>query len=69
MRSVLHGPAEPVVGSVRLWDLDWLRVAAILGIFVYHVGRLFDDLEPWHVKYHELTGWLTYPMALGAQFM
>ncbi|HEY3409579.1 MAG TPA: acyltransferase family protein [Propionicimonas sp.] len=69
MRKVLHGPAAPGIGSVRLWDLDWLRVAAILGIFVYHVGRLFDDMEPWHVKYHELTGWLTYPMALGAQFM
>lgn len=69
MRSGPPGPAAPGVGQARLWDLDWLRVLAILAIFVYHVGRLFDDMEPWHVKYHELTGWLTYPMALGSQFM
>lgn len=42
---------------------------AILGIFVYHVGRLFDVMEPWHIKYPERASWLTYPMALGSQFM
>ena len=54
---------------MRLFDVDWLRVIAIGAIFVYHVGRLFDDMEPWHVKFHELAGWLTYPMVFGAQFM
>ena len=69
MGSAVPEAVAPGAGSVRLWDVDWLRVIAIGGIFVYHVGRLFDDLEPWHVKYHELTGWLTYPMAFGSQFM
>lgn len=54
---------------MRLFDVDRLRVIAIGAIFLYHVGRLFDDLEPWHVKHAELTGALLYPMALGAQFM
>lgn len=62
-------PEAPTVGRTRLFDVDRLRVIAIVGIFVYHVGRLFDDLEAWHVKFHELTSWLTYPMALGSQFV
>ena len=33
----------------RRYDLDWLRVLAILTIFVFHTGRFFD-LEEWHVK-------------------
>ncbi|MHA6525046.1 acyltransferase family protein [Tessaracoccus sp. G1721] len=71
--------AEPAEASGRHYDMDWLRVAAILVIFAYHVGRLFDgwstmgpalghDMQAWHVKYHELTPWPIYPMAVGAQF-
>jgi peptidoglycan/LPS O-acetylase OafA/YrhL len=30
-------------------DLDWLRVAAILAVFVYHSARFFDQ-EDWSVK-------------------
>jgi len=33
----------------RRYDLDWLRVLAILTIFVFHSGRFFDR-EDWHVK-------------------
>ncbi len=33
----------------RRYDLDWLRVLAILTVFVFHCGRFFD-LEDWHVK-------------------
>ena len=33
----------------RRYDLDWLRVLAILTIFVFHSGRFFDS-EDWHVK-------------------
>ena len=69
MRSAPHDPAAAGSGPVRLWDVDWLRVLAIVGIFAYHVGRLFDDLDAWHVKFHELTSWLTYPMAFGSQFV
>ena len=69
MGEALEDPGAPTARSVRLFDVDWLRVIAIGAIFLYHVGRLFDDLEPWHVKYREVTPWLTYPMALGAQFV
>ena len=35
--------------STRLYYLDWLRVLAILTVFVYHTTRLFN-LEDWKVK-------------------
>jgi glucan biosynthesis protein C len=35
--------------SVRLHYLDWLRVLAILTVFVYHTSRLFN-VEDWNVK-------------------
>jgi glucan biosynthesis protein C len=33
----------------RRYELDWLRVLAILAVFLYHCSR-FWDLYPWHVK-------------------
>jgi glucans biosynthesis protein C len=53
-------PAEPV----RRYHLDWLRVIAMLMIFVYHSGRFFT-LEDWHVKNAAQYGALD---ALGAFF-
>jgi len=35
--------------TTRRHDLDWLRVLAILSVFVFHSSRFFD-LEYWHVK-------------------
>jgi glucan biosynthesis protein C len=35
--------------STRLYYLDWLRVLAILMVFVYHTSRLFN-VEDWNVK-------------------
>jgi peptidoglycan/LPS O-acetylase OafA/YrhL len=35
--------------STRLYYLDWLRVLAILTVFVYHTTRFFNS-ESWHVK-------------------
>jgi peptidoglycan/LPS O-acetylase OafA/YrhL len=35
--------------SGRLHYLDWLRVLAILTIFIYHTMRFFNS-EYWHVK-------------------
>src|SRR6187549_3429132 len=35
--------------STRRYDLDWLRVLAILAVFVFHSGRFFDQGD-WHVK-------------------
>ena len=33
----------------RRYDLDWLRVLAILTVFIFHSGRFFDTMG-WHVK-------------------
>ena len=33
----------------RRYDLDWLRMLAILAVFLYHSARFFD-LEDWNVK-------------------
>lgn len=35
--------------STRLYYLDWLRVLAILAVFVYHSTRFFN-MGDWHVK-------------------
>jgi glucans biosynthesis protein C len=42
--------------SSRRYDLDWMRVFAILTIFVYHSTRFFNS-DDWHVKNP-----LTYPL-------
>jgi len=36
-------------GPQRRDDIDWLRVLAMLVVFVFHCGRFFDE-EDWHVK-------------------
>ena len=33
----------------RRYDIDWLRVLAMLAVFVYHCTRFFDT-EGWHLK-------------------
>ena len=33
----------------RRYDIDWLRVVAILAVFLYHCTRFFDT-EGWHLK-------------------
>lgn len=47
--------------STRRYDLDWLRVLAILTVFVFHSSRFFD-LGDWHVKnaaqYLEVQVWI-----------
>ena len=41
--------ASTAQSTVRLYYLDWLRVLAILTVFVYHTSRLFN-VEDWAVK-------------------
>jgi len=43
--------------SSRRYDLDWLRVLAILVVFLYHSSRFFN-LGDWHVKNHNIYGWI-----------
>jgi peptidoglycan/LPS O-acetylase OafA/YrhL len=43
--------------SERRYDLDWLRVLAILSVFLYHSTRFFN-LEDWHVKNAMTYAWV-----------
>ncbi len=47
----------------RRYDMDWLRVLAILTVFIYHSTRFFDT-EGWHVKnphtYPGVDAWGTF---------
>jgi peptidoglycan/LPS O-acetylase OafA/YrhL len=49
--------------SKRRYELDWLRVFAILAVFVFHSSRFFDT-DPWHVKnpttYFGVQVWITF---------
>lgn len=52
----------------RRFDLDWLRVLAILAIFVFHSTRLFDT-DDWSIKnsatYAALDVWKEFAMTWG----
>ena len=52
----------------RRYDLDWLRVLAILAIFVFHCTRMFDT-DDWHLKnqttYMAITAWKEFAISWG----
>jgi len=50
-------------GPVRLHYLDWLRVLAILGVFLFHAVHPFD-LFDWHIKNAELSMTVTFFLVL-----
>ena len=33
----------------RRYDIDWLRIIAMLAVFLFHCTRFFDP-EGWHLK-------------------
>jgi len=43
--------------SNRRYELDWLRILAILVVFIYHSTRFFD-LGDWHIKDIETYVWV-----------
>ena len=51
--------------SVRLYYLDWLRVIAILGVFLFHAVHPFD-LSDWHIKNAEQS--MAVSVVLGLLF-
>ena len=51
--------------SVRLHYLDWLRVLAILGVFLFHAVHPFD-FSDWHIKNAQLS--MTVTVVLGLFF-
>jgi peptidoglycan/LPS O-acetylase OafA/YrhL len=58
-------PVHPSATAQRRYDIDWLRVLAILLIFVYHSSRPFDTMEAWHVKNNQLTSAFNLLAVLG----
>ena len=68
MGDVRRGQDTTVASAVRLHWIDWLRVAAIAGVFVYHTLRPFNT-DGWHVKNGEtsdlLNGFTTFFAAFG----
>ncbi|MEV5967646.1 acyltransferase [Kribbella sp. NPDC051952] len=46
----------------RLWFLDWLRVLAVFGVFLFHTLRPFDDGD-WHVKNAETSEGISIAIA------
>lgn len=46
----------------RLYYLDWLRVIAILGVFLFHAVHPFD-LTNWHIKNAEQSAVITFFIA------
>jgi glucan biosynthesis protein C len=52
--EIQHGNVKPPgieepVQRKRLYYLDWLRVLAVLGVFIAHTGDIFDTLY-WHTR-------------------
>jgi glucans biosynthesis protein C len=66
--DVRRGQDTTVASAVRLHWIDWLRVAAIAGVFLYHTLRPFNT-DGWHVKNAEtsdlLNGFTTFFAAFG----
>lgn len=64
-------PAQNDRPASRLYYLDWLRVIAVFGVFLYHAVHPFD-LTPWHIKNAELsevvTGFLIILFPWGMPF-
>jgi glucans biosynthesis protein C len=54
--------AATTTATARRHDLDWLRVVAVLAVFVFHAAHPFD-LFDWHVKNDQRS--LALSLALG----
>lgn len=46
---MIDNPSDLSPKNTRRYDYDWLRVLAIMGVFVYHSMRFFN-LEDWVIK-------------------
>lgn len=53
-----------MTSAQRRYDFDWLRILAILAVFIFHTGRAFDQ-GGWHIK-NAVT---TPGMSIWSQFM
>jgi len=56
----IAGAPDPAAWSQRRVELDWLRLGAIAGVFLFHTARFFDPWD-WHVKNATVHPWLVVP--------
>jgi peptidoglycan/LPS O-acetylase OafA/YrhL len=61
-------PAFRVSECNRRYDIDWLRIFAMLMVFIYHCGRFFNE-EDWHVKNPQTSYGITVSLAIVGQWM
>jgi glucan biosynthesis protein C len=50
--SSVTSEVKPVVSAAhdRILFIDWLRILSVLGVFLFHNARFFDEFSDWHVK-------------------
>jgi len=59
------GKQNPTISKhERRYDIDWLRIFAVITIFFFHCARLFD-YDQWHVK----NGQLSFGMSVFVAFV
>lgn len=61
-QPVLQQTGNPDPGSARLHYVDWLRVLAILGVFLFHVTNVFNEAA-FHIKNAETSTVITIVQA------
>jgi peptidoglycan/LPS O-acetylase OafA/YrhL len=57
--TIQTASATQEASSERRYDIDWLRVLAVLLLFPFHTARIFDTLNNWYVKNDVLSDVLT----------
>jgi len=57
--EIQTGTRVKAVKPARRYDIDWLRVLAVLLLFPFHSARIFDTFSTWYVKNAELSEALT----------
>lgn len=62
MTPKLPSSAQTDSQPARLYFLDWLRVIAVLGVFLFHAVHPFD-LTAWHIKNAEQSQLITFFIA------
>ncbi|HEY7234778.1 MAG TPA: acyltransferase [Gemmatimonadaceae bacterium] len=67
-RPVLQGrPPRPP--APRLVYVDWLRVVALIGVFVIHVCSVFDPFDEWHIQNSERSRYVGEVIVLMAPWI
>ncbi len=55
--------------SARLYYLDWLRVLAMFGVFIFHNARFYDSFSDWEVRNSTTDPGATVIVAFFSQFI